>query len=99
MLIAIAGAALCIAGCSPRAGLPSEYYRTDVNVIENDGHGYSAYINQGSAFGVSIGMDRMLAKNIITSDKKIRFFTSAFQTFAGGSHSCPSHGRPMLSAA
>ena len=35
--VVIASVALCLTGCSPRAGMPSDYNREDVHVVRNDG--------------------------------------------------------------
>jgi hypothetical protein len=64
------GAILCLASCS-RAGLPSDFYRTDVDAFDGGAH-----IDSGSAFGVAVGTDRKTALQIMAKSRKIELFKS-----------------------
>jgi hypothetical protein len=68
-IIGVLAAFVSMFSCTPYAGLPPDFARTDADV-----HGFGnggAYIEQGSAFGVAIGMDRKASQAVMAKIKGV----------------------------
>jgi hypothetical protein len=75
-LIILVGLTLSATSCSAqavRSGLPSDFYRTDAHLVETN-TSVSYYIDNGSAFGLNVGMDRKVSQSIMS--KRMGLFDS-----------------------